>query len=306
MKARISRRNFTQTLAAGMGAAALAPLGAATPRNLKIGHTCITWGTFPRGAEASATLEPAVKDIATLGYNGFETFPEVLEDWDQKDALRPLMDKYKLPLTSGYIRINVTDPTKAKESLEGVVRLGKVIKKYGGVFGVIQVNGVKRDSYDFKEYRNAIVSGLNDSAMALNDLGLGAGLHQHTGTAIDTRDETYYVMEKCDTKHLKFAPDAGQLQKSGADAAKVIKDFLPIVKHMHLKDYKGWEHYSGYCPLGMGQVDIPAILNALEDAHQSANIMVELDPSSKAPMTPTETAVTSKAYLVKLGYRFRS
>src|SRR5438309_2150107 len=111
--AAITRRDFSKTISAGLSAAVLT---AATPRNLKIGHTCITWGTFPRGAEASATLEPAVKDIATLGYNGFETFPEVLEDWDQRDALRPLMDKYRLPLTSGYIRINVTDPTKAKES----------------------------------------------------------------------------------------------------------------------------------------------------------------------------------------------
>ena len=216
------------------------------------------------------------------------------------------MDKYQLPLTSGYIRINVTDPTKAKESLDTVVRLGKVIKKYGGVFGVLQVNGVKRDSYDFKEYRAAIISGLNDSAMALNDLGLGAGLHQHTGTAIETHDEVYTVMESVKTEHMKFAPDVGQLQKGGSDAAKVIKDFLPLVKHMHLKDYKGWKNYSGYCPLGMGEVDITGVLNTLEVAHQQANIMVELDPSPNGPMTPLETAQTSKAYLQKLGYKFRT
>src|SRR5262249_14471469 len=123
----ISRRTFSKALAVALNASALA----ATPRNLKIGHTCITWGTFPRGAEASATLEPAVKDIAALGFHGFETFPEVLEDWDKKDALRPLIDRYRLPLTSGYIRINVTDSTKAKESLDGVVHLGKIIKQYG-------------------------------------------------------------------------------------------------------------------------------------------------------------------------------
>ncbi|HTS28997.1 MAG TPA: sugar phosphate isomerase/epimerase [Bryobacteraceae bacterium] len=300
-----SRREFALAIA-GIGAAILPVLRAATPRNLKIGHTCITWGTFPRGAEADATLEPAVRDIAALGFNGFETFPEVLEDWDAKDALRPLMDRYKLPLTSGYIRINVTDPTKAKESLDTVIRLGKVIRKYGGSFGVIQVNGVKRDSYNFKEYRAAIVTGLNDSAMALNDLGLGAGLHQHTGTAIETHDEVYTVMGEAKTEHLKFAPDVGQLQKGGSNAAQVIKDFLPLVKHMHLKDYKGWQHYAGYCPLGMGQVDITGVLNSLEEAHQQANIMVELDPSSNAPMSPLETAQTSKAYLEKLGYRFRT
>src|SRR5258708_710945 len=124
----VNRRDFSKAIAAGLGAA-LPALRGATPRNLKIGHTCITWGTFPRNAESSATLEPALKDIANLGFNGFETFPEVLEDWDAKDALRPLIDKYKLPLTSGYIRITVTDPTKTTESLATVIRLGKVIKK---------------------------------------------------------------------------------------------------------------------------------------------------------------------------------
>jgi inosose dehydratase len=305
MKAAVSRRDFSKTVAAGFGAA-LPALRAATPRNLKIGHTCITWGTFPRGAEADATLEPAVKDISALGFNGYETFPEVLEDWDAKDALRPLMDKYKLPLTSGYIRINVTDPTKTKESLDTVIRLGKVVKKYGGVFCPLQVNGVKRDGYDFKMYRTAIISGLNDSAMALNDLGLGAGLHQHTGTAVETHDEVYDVMEHVKTEHMKFAPDVGQLQKGGSDALKVIKDFVPLVKHMHLKDYKGWKFYSGYCPLGRGEVDITGVLNTLEDAHQQANIMIELDPSADGPMTPLETAQTSKAYLQKLGYKIRT
>ena len=179
MNTAITRRDFSKAVTAGLGAA-LPVLHAATPRNLKIGHTCITWGTFGADEADAATLEARCKETfpPSESWNGFETFPEVLEDWDAKDALRPLMDKYKLPLTSGYIRINVTDPTKAKESLDGVIRLGKVIKKYGGVFGVIQVNGVKRTRAMrlHKEYRTAILSGLNDSAMALNDIGLGAGV----------------------------------------------------------------------------------------------------------------------------------
>ena len=113
-------------------------------------------------------------------------------------------------------------------------------------------------------------------------------------------------MESANTKYLKFAPDVGQLQKGGADAAKVVKDFLPLVRHMHLKDYAGGEHFAGYCPLGMGKVDIPAILDMVESVSEQPNVMVELDPSSKQPMTPLETAQTSKAYLQKLGYKFRS
>ena len=82
---------------------------------------------------------------------------------------------------------------------------------------------------------------------------------------------------------MKFAPDVGQLQKGGSDAFQVIKDFLPLVKHMHLKDYKGWKFYSGYCPLGRARSILPAFSNTLEDAHQQANIMVELDPFPRRP-----------------------
>jgi inosose dehydratase len=302
MNRKWNRREF----AAGMGTAALAPLRAAAPRTLKIGYTCITWGTFPRAGEARATLEAAVKDIAGLGFYSFETFPEVLEDWHNRGALRKLIDQYNLPLKSGYCRTNLTDASKRKDSVAEVIKLGKMIKQYGGTFGVIAPNSMKRDGYNFKEYRSNIIAGLNDHAMALSDLGLGTGLHQHTGTCIETRDEVYDVMESANTKYLKFAPDVGQLQKGGADAAKVIKDFLPLVRHMHLKDFSGGEHYVGYCPLGMGKVDIPAILDMVEGGGQQPNVMVELDPSPKQPMTPLQTAQTSKAYLEKLGYRFRT
>jgi inosose dehydratase len=264
----MNRRTFAKTIAAGAGAF---PLLAAKKRKLKIGYTCITWGAFPRAPE---TLEPAMKDSSSLGFYSFETFPEILDYWD--------------------------------ENLARITRLGKTIKKYGGTFAVLASNGVKRDSYDFQAHRADIVSALNDACKALNDLGLAAGLHQHTGTAIETRDEVYTVMQAVDTKHVKFAPDVGQLQKGGADAAKVVEDFLPIVAHMHLKDYSGGEQYAGYCPLGVGKVDIPKILDLVEGAGHNPDIMVELDPSKGQPQTPLETARTSKAYLQKQGYKFRT
>lgn len=113
-------------------------------------------------------------------------------------------------------------------------------------------------------------------------------------------------MHSANTKVLKFAPDVGQLQKGRSDAAQVIKDFLPLVKHMHLKDYSGGPHFAGYCPLGQGKVDLKSVLDSVEAGGQNPNIMVELDPSTNQPMTPLETAKISKAYLEQLEYVFRS
>jgi inosose dehydratase len=285
-----------------VGAAAVPALWTAEPRNIKIGYTCLTWNASPRTPE---NLEPAVRDIANLGFYSFETFADVLVTWDEKGELSQLIDKYNVPLTSGYLTTNLMDPAARNDTLEKVTRVATVIQKHGGTFCVLAPNSVKRDDYNFKDHRANIISALNDYAAAVNDVGISAGLHQHTGTCIESRDEVYAVMEEVNTKVVKFAPDVGQLQKGGADAAKVVKDFLPLLRHMHLKDFNGGQHFAGYCPLGQGKVDIKGILDVVERMSQPANIMVELDRSPDTPITAVQTARTTKAYLEKLGYTFR-
>jgi inosose dehydratase len=298
----LNRRDFAKTIVAGFGAAAFPSLGAAPSRQLKIGCTALIWGAVPRTPE---NLTAAVRDMASLGFHGFETFASIVNDWDAKGTLEPLIEEHRIPLISGYATVQLTNTSTRKDNLAQLIQWGKAIRKHGGRFMVLAPNGVKRTEYSFSEHKADIVAGLNEYATAMNDVGLGAGLHQHTGTAVETRDETYAVMEAVDTRHCKFAPDVGQLQKGGADAAKVVKDFLPITVHMHLKDYKGWEHFAGYCPLGEGTVDLKAILDMVEGANSNANIMHELDGSANAPYPPLRTAQIGKAYLQKLGYTFR-
>jgi len=333
MKTNMNRRDFTKAVALGVTAAATSPLWAADAppaRKLRIGHTGITWNVFPqneRRPDANAKLEDFVRDVASQGFDGFECFPQNLEAWDEKGQLTELIEKYKLPLTSAYFSPNVVDATKRKETLADVIKHAKIIKKYGGRFMVLAPGGGRGANYDFNAVRQNIVESFNDYGKAITDLGLGTGLHQHTNTPVDSRDEVYYVMEKVDTKVFKFAPDVGQLQKAGADAAKVVKDFLSITVHMHLKDWTGWKHYSGYCPLNQGKmdskpilkrpdidhdllkanpgkVDIKAILDMVEKENPQANIMVELDPGG--PLLPLETVQFSRAYLETLGYKFKA
>jgi inosose dehydratase len=87
---------------------------------------------------------------------------------------------------------------------------------------------------------------------------------------------------------------------------KVVKDFLPLIRHVHLKDWNGGPNWAEYCPLGQGKVDVPAVLALLEQSPDMKIIMVELDPSRNPPSTPLETARISKEFLLKQGYVFRS
>ena len=98
------------------------------------------------------------------------------------------------------------------------------MKKYGGKTIVIGPSGrVGGESYNFNEHKQNIVTTLNELGKAITDIGLIAALHQHTGTAVETRDETYATMEAVDTRYVKFGPDIGQLQKGGVDPVAVVK-----------------------------------------------------------------------------------
>lgn len=293
----IDRRTFLSLA----GVTALATAGAAqSKRRLKIGHTGITWGFKPEDAAV------AIHDVASLGYQGYETFGEVLEAWESKGGLKTVLDENRLPLISAYCNVNLTDPAKRADEISRAVLWAKLIKQSGGVTAVIGPNGVKRPSYDFGNSKRDITSALNEICKAVDGAGITPALHQHTGTCIETRDEVYSILEAVDTRYVKFGPDVGQLAKGGVDPVKVVKDFLPIIRHVHLKDWDGGSHWAQYCPLGQGKVDVPGVLGLLEQSPHMKIIMVELDPSKNPPYAPLETARISKEYLQKQGYTFRS
>ena len=105
------------------------------------GHTGITWGFSP------ADAEKAIADTASLGFQGYESFGNVLEAWESKGGLDKLLTAAKLPLRSAYCPVNLTDPTRLKDEVAKMVRWGQLIKKCGGSVAVVGPNNVKRQEY---------------------------------------------------------------------------------------------------------------------------------------------------------------
>jgi inosose dehydratase len=327
MESTFDRRDFAKAVALGVGVAAAIPALQAQqngrqaaptgPKNVKIGMSVLAWNVSTTSVD---TFEQALKDTSELGYSGYETVSPILEAYDANGMLPKLMDKYHVTLKAGYLGTNVTDASQRKEQVAKATSVAKLIKKYGGTYCVVATNGRRSrpaggrgaqgrggppppDDFDFNAHKKDIVDSLNDIGMAIRDVGLGTGLHQHTGTVVEKWDEVYAVMYSVNPKYMSFAPDVGQLQKGGADAAQVIKDFAEITTHMHLKDYSDGKYMAGYCPLGMGVVDLASILDTLEKANLHPDVMYELDRGN-APMSARATAEFGKAHLERLGYTF--
>lgn len=306
-KKNLSRRDFAKTLGLG-GAAALAlpnmGLSWEIQRKFDIGATFILWGYGPDD------LEPALKDISQLGFHYFETFGHVIQAWDEeRGGIAPLIQKYKVPIKSAFCMTDVLDPSKTKDEIKKLVHWAKLLKDAGGTLVEYCPSGINRKGYDYKEHKKNLISSMNDYAKAVTDQGLVCALHQHTGTPIETEEEVYFAMENLDTNYMKFGPDVGQLKKGGADPVKIFRDFVPLIEHVHLKDFEGGDNgYLGYAPLGEGKVRINKLLKILEREKDSmaGAIMFELDSDRKHTPAHTtyEAAKISRDFLEGLGYRF--
>lgn len=269
--------------------------------NIPIGYTGITW--------SNTQVEDAIIAVSKLGFYGFETFGDNLVQWEARGGLAPVLSRNHIPLISAYCTLNLTDQTRRQETIDKAVNWAKLIKKNGGRIFVLGPNPVPRDTYNFAEHKANIVATLNEASKAVVDQGITPVLHQHTGTCVETRDETYATLDAIDHTTLKFGPDVGQLTKGGSNAVQVVKDYLPLVQHMHLKDYDGKDpKLAYYCPLGQGKVDVPAILDLMAGRKISGMVMVELDNDWKdpSPTPPAELAAESQAYLKKIGVKLRS
>jgi inosose dehydratase len=333
MKATVDRRAFSKRLALGLGAASLPRMGAQTPaRKLHIGHTSITWlnfgdggggrsagrgaagGKAPAGVGGGPVVDPVVietiiRDVSSLGFWGVELFGNVPVVMEDNAALGQLLHKYnKLPLISIVASPNCGDPAQLKESIQTMVVQATAAKQLGARIVLMNASGGRRgENYNFNQHKANIVNALNEASRAMADLGLQAVLHQHTDTLVEKRDEVYAIMDAVDTRVMKAGFDVGQLSKGGSDPVQIVKDFLPVIEHLHLKDWDGGPNYAQYCPLGRGKVDLPAILDLMEKKGTlKGMVMVELDPSAGMPLTALETAKIAKAYLQKLGYAFRT
>ena len=304
MERRYNRRVFSKTIGFGLGAAMLGPALAegAPKRRLKIGHTGINWGYRPEDAEQ------AIKDSAALGYHGFESFGSILEAWEPKGGLGRVLEEAKLPLVSAFCGANVVDPAIRKEAVAKLVRWGQLIKKCGGSIVALNADGVpnKREGYVYNDHKKNIVAGLNEVCKALADIGVVGACTSTPAPRSRQETRSTAFWSRLTPGMSNSVLISGSLPKAAPTRSKVVGDFLELIEHVHLKDWNGGPHWAEYCPLGMGKVDVATVLDLLEKSKIKAMLMVELDYSKDAPMKPLETAQTSKAYLQKQGYEFRS
>ena len=96
------------------------------------------------------------------------------------------------------------------------------------------------------------------------------------------------------------------MEANGGLGRFVEKHNLPLIDHLHLKDWVGGPAMQGYCPLRQGKVDLAAVLKLIDGRPMPGMAMVELDSGGQLPQTPLEMARIARTCAQSQGVSLRS
>lgn len=268
--------------------------------SLKLSCHTITWGGVvgdPVGVtsvkdlfyRANARTDSALRDIAGADYAGVELFDGNLVEYaDRPNDFRELLDHTGLQLVAVYSGANFVFPDVLDDELWRISRAAALASELGA--GHLVVGGGARRSTGTTEVDYARLAEALDRVVSIaEEHGLCASYHPHLTTIVETGEQLERVMAR---SRINFCPDTAHLVAAGGDPAELIRRYADRIAYVHLKDFKADPF--AFLPLGQGDVDFPAIVEALDEAGYEGWVTVELDEYDGPP---GDAARASRRYL---------
>jgi inosose dehydratase len=257
----------------------------------RTGGAPISWGVCEApgwGHELSARR--VLAEMRELGIRATELGPTGYLGQQPADV-RALLDAYGMRLIGGFLPVPMHVATEADldEARAAIATLAAA-----GSDVVVLAARSADGSYDRKvpltdDDWAALLGTLQRLRGMAAEHGLTATLHSHVGTAIEDRAS---VLRLLDSSDVPLCLDTGHLLIGGREPLELIGLAADRIAHVHLKDVRtkvsatvsaGDSSYieairAGlYAPLGQGDLDIAAIVAALEGAGYRGWYVLEQD-----------------------------
>lgn len=261
---------------------------------MKLGYQTNTWGgvsAHPLGITSikdllyvtPGSISQAIREIADLGYQGFELFDGNLMALADRGALEPLMQATGLELAGVYCGGNFIFAEILPEEIARIEQASLLAARYGAKNLIVGGGAVRAAGRQVGDEAR-LADGLNQVVALARRHGLTASYHPHHGTLVETPAQ---IARLFNLTEIAFCPDTGHLLEAGGDPATLIRQYGQRVGYVHLKDFSGGD----FRPLGQGEVDFAGIWAALKDIGYSGWVTAELDTYGGPPKVAAEIAM---------------
>jgi inosose dehydratase len=236
------------------------------------------------------TAERVLSEMQALGLRATELGPE---GFLPAAGARALLEGNGLELVAGFVPAVLHDEGELRRGLDAVVASADLIAGLGGRVLVLAASrggeGYEADDPLDRDGWSALVRGIAAIARLAEDRGLQVAVHPHHGTLVERAEDVERLLESSD---VGLCLDTGHLMVGGGEPLALARAAASRIVHVHLKDastalaeevgagrlgYRDAVRAGLYRPLGDGDLDVAALVRALEESGYDGWYVLEHD-----------------------------
>jgi inosose dehydratase len=290
--------------------------------DILIGCGQLTWPRSMSEGEVLGEIAQAGYDGAPAGPRGGRSAEEVIATFAEY-GLKPAPGYLSGDFWEPAQRASILEQARAYADFSAAAGCTELYVAAGGFDSFITPSGQTRrdvaghvgpnDGLSAEQY-DRFAEVLNEVGQITLAQGVRSCFHNHVGSVIETREEIDQLFNRVDRTQVFMGPDTGHLAWGGVDVVSFCRDYLDLIKTMHIKDidsnvlkmgraekwnYRTFSDKGIFIELGRGFVDFPAVFELLSSVNFSGWLIVETDVTQRP--TALESAEVSRAYLKSIG-----
>jgi inosose dehydratase len=254
---------------------------------LELGTGPVSFGVDFADAPGNPDWRTVLDGISAAGYRWTELGPLGY----LPDQLAPELAARGLGLTAGFVFEPLHDPSRHAAATAVARAVAERVAQLGGRFLVV-IDAVSTDRARTAGHADAATRLDRDQAAAMRsvirEIGIVAEafdlqplLHPHAGTHIEFEDEVEPLLDA-----MELCLDTGHWLYAGQDPVRAFERWADRIPYLHIKDLDRTRRNGGYWtavregvfrPIGTGDLDVPALLQALERHGFARCAIVEQD-----------------------------
>ncbi|QQE77980.1 sugar phosphate isomerase/epimerase [Alicyclobacillus sp. SO9] len=212
--------------------------------------------------------------VRDSGFQGIDVQVALLGKYKHHpERLKEMLKSKGVELAALTVPFTWANRTESAEEIKRADYYIDFLKHFpGAVMNVPSRVGPNRDN--LLQRQKDIVNCANALGKRAYENGVVASFHPASPATsyFRTEDDYKVLFSQLDTRFIGYTPDAGHITAGGMNALDVVRQNLPIIKHVHFKDCSSdyvWRK------MGTGAVDFPGIVQLLTDNGYDGWIMVE-------------------------------
>lgn len=227
---------------------------------IRLGCQANAWAIDPG---RPATLFRSLREIAELGFGGFETgFRNVMQLRDAREEFA--RERRGMTFFGVHIFLHEYDAATCVPSLD----LAREVAEIGAELGaerLIVSGGPAGPATDAK------AAALNEMGEQARRFGLGFAYHNHGPEVRGPEPEIEALLARTDPSLVGLLLDAGHAFRAGIDVADFVSRHAERLTGLHLRDFRNGQQV----PLGDGEFPLDAVAQALREKSWSGWVLAE-------------------------------